>query len=310
MKLVEVESNHSISWRFSASSAQQKTTMSYGGSCFRSYINRFISADSIVPNPTHPQNYNRYSYVLNNPLRYKDATGHCGADISEDLTNQCETLRGSLHQQYGVNIDGVWTLAEMLVLQLGLHDLELGMGGIEYFLAAFSGTALARERVWQSPDQWDATTNLAGRVTFYNASFSLGQDWGRWAVIHEFGHVWDLMGIGDWDTSIGSILHTGLELLTRPSNLMDLLPEDGRVSDYADLSRSEDFAESWASYFFQGSWENMAQVPERVNRVPADESRDMFIGLQVSLWQQRVNQFNFALAHPILQALSNTPSFP
>jgi hypothetical protein len=40
------------------------------------YINRFLSADTIVPNPTNPQSLNRYSYVTNNPLRYTDPTGH------------------------------------------------------------------------------------------------------------------------------------------------------------------------------------------------------------------------------------------
>ena len=40
------------------------------------YINRFLSADTIVPNPTNPQHLNRYSYVTNNPLRYTDPTGH------------------------------------------------------------------------------------------------------------------------------------------------------------------------------------------------------------------------------------------
>jgi hypothetical protein len=44
------------------------------------YINRFVSADTIVPGYTNPQSLNRYSYVLNNPLRYTDPTGHraCG----------------------------------------------------------------------------------------------------------------------------------------------------------------------------------------------------------------------------------------
>lgn len=40
------------------------------------YLNRFISADTIVPDPTNPQSYNRYSYVLNNPINFADPTGH------------------------------------------------------------------------------------------------------------------------------------------------------------------------------------------------------------------------------------------
>ncbi len=37
---------------------------------YNPYINRFVSADSIVPDPTNPQQYNRYSYVLNNPMTH------------------------------------------------------------------------------------------------------------------------------------------------------------------------------------------------------------------------------------------------
>lgn len=41
--------------------------------------------DTVVPNVTNPQSLNRYSYVLNNPSRYTDPTGHrvddgCGGD--------------------------------------------------------------------------------------------------------------------------------------------------------------------------------------------------------------------------------------
>ncbi|PKO20281.1 MAG: hypothetical protein CVU38_20960, partial [Chloroflexi bacterium HGW-Chloroflexi-1] len=39
-------------------------------------LGRFIQADSIVPQPGNPQALNRYSYVLGNPLRYTDPTGH------------------------------------------------------------------------------------------------------------------------------------------------------------------------------------------------------------------------------------------
>lgn len=39
-------------------------------------MGRFLSADSLVQFATNLQSYNRYSYVLNNPLRYTDPTGH------------------------------------------------------------------------------------------------------------------------------------------------------------------------------------------------------------------------------------------
>jgi RHS repeat-associated protein len=36
------------------------------------YLNRFISPDTIIPNPTQSQSWNRYLYVGNNPINYTD----------------------------------------------------------------------------------------------------------------------------------------------------------------------------------------------------------------------------------------------
>lgn len=38
-------------------------------------IARFLSPDDFIQNPSNRQTHNRYSYCLNNPLRYRDATG-------------------------------------------------------------------------------------------------------------------------------------------------------------------------------------------------------------------------------------------
>ena len=38
-------------------------------------LGRFLSPDSYVRDPDNPQNFNRYSYCLNNPLRYTDEDG-------------------------------------------------------------------------------------------------------------------------------------------------------------------------------------------------------------------------------------------
>jgi hypothetical protein len=45
------------------------------------YINRFLQPDTLIPYPLNPQSFNRYSYVINNPIRYSDPSGHmltCG----------------------------------------------------------------------------------------------------------------------------------------------------------------------------------------------------------------------------------------
>jgi RHS repeat-associated protein len=39
-------------------------------------IGRFISADTIAPDFYRPQTLNRYSYCLNNPLKYTEPSGH------------------------------------------------------------------------------------------------------------------------------------------------------------------------------------------------------------------------------------------
>ena len=39
-------------------------------------IGRFISADSVIPDLGQPMDYNRYSYVRNNPVLYSDPSGH------------------------------------------------------------------------------------------------------------------------------------------------------------------------------------------------------------------------------------------
>ncbi|WP_378181977.1 FG-GAP-like repeat-containing protein [Aquimarina sp. SS2-1] len=43
-------------------------------------MQRFLSPDNFIQNPYNTQNYNRYSYVLNNPLMYTDPTGQMYED--------------------------------------------------------------------------------------------------------------------------------------------------------------------------------------------------------------------------------------
>jgi len=57
----------------------------YNARYYDSALGRFIQADTIVPSPANPQSLNRYAYVLNNPLRYTDPTGHMTDEELEDV---------------------------------------------------------------------------------------------------------------------------------------------------------------------------------------------------------------------------------
>jgi len=48
----------------------------YNARWYDAQLGRFVSADTIVPDPGDPQALNRLAYALNNPLRFVDPTGH------------------------------------------------------------------------------------------------------------------------------------------------------------------------------------------------------------------------------------------
>jgi RHS repeat-associated protein len=81
----------------------------YGARWFDTSLGRFLSPDSIVPDPYNPFDLDRYAYVRNNPLRYKDPTGHMCSD-PEDPTPTCEAGGGSnklVRVNYGKDKDNL-----------------------------------------------------------------------------------------------------------------------------------------------------------------------------------------------------------
>jgi len=52
----------------------------YGARYYDPKLGRFLSADPVGAYKSNPQSRNRYSYTLNNPLRYIDTTGHNALD--------------------------------------------------------------------------------------------------------------------------------------------------------------------------------------------------------------------------------------
>jgi RHS repeat-associated protein len=57
--------------------------LDYGARWYSSALGRFTQPDSIVPDLTDTQAWNRFAYVQNNPIRYNDPTGHILGDPND-----------------------------------------------------------------------------------------------------------------------------------------------------------------------------------------------------------------------------------
>ena len=51
------------------------------GRLYDAKLHRFLQPDNYVQDPSNTQNYNRYGYVLNNPLKYTDPSGETGIEV-------------------------------------------------------------------------------------------------------------------------------------------------------------------------------------------------------------------------------------
>ncbi|MBA5248481.1 MAG: RHS repeat-associated core domain-containing protein [Gammaproteobacteria bacterium] len=63
------------------------------GRVYNPSIGRFLSADPYIQDPYNTQSYNRYSYVLNNPLKYTDPSGYWGWNPFKVITKAWKTVK-------------------------------------------------------------------------------------------------------------------------------------------------------------------------------------------------------------------------
>ena len=74
----------------------------YNARYYDPVIGKFISADTLVPDPVNPQQYNRYTYSLNSPLVLIDPSGHCAqyAGVNDAELSACLEAWNSLGNSY------------------------------------------------------------------------------------------------------------------------------------------------------------------------------------------------------------------
>lgn len=104
-------------------------------------IGRFISADTIVPNPTIPQSFNRFAYTRNNPVKYIDETGHEESvyNPNELVGDDGEVIKGSMLDELDQTIESLQAIDD--ILHYGPQVLAALAGVITAYLQQ-TGTSL------------------------------------------------------------------------------------------------------------------------------------------------------------------------
>jgi RHS repeat-associated protein len=63
--------------------------MDYRARFYSPALMRFLQPDSIVPDQSNPQSWNRYSYVTNRPVNFNDPTGHIKCEFDAEGNDFC-----------------------------------------------------------------------------------------------------------------------------------------------------------------------------------------------------------------------------
>jgi len=114
-------------------------------------LGRWLSADTIVPDPANPQSLNRYAYVYNNPCKYTDPSGH----------DACAFL-GALHWTLGAICSGsvkvIGTHAAfygkgpdrrgLRTVERNKQAIEAGVGEIEGAELIYTAAGIAVQNQW------------------------------------------------------------------------------------------------------------------------------------------------------------------
>jgi RHS repeat-associated protein len=133
------------------------------------YINRWLSADTLVPDPANPQGFNRFAYGYNNPLRFVDPTGMFTEEELVELGvytwEEIEALRGT--DWYSLLMDPDAQIGASIYFGNGLADYTGPMGMGTFYLSEgklFVGGDVALwnqdmggyegQKVWASAQQW------------------------------------------------------------------------------------------------------------------------------------------------------------
>ena len=99
-------------------------------------LHRFLMPDNYVQDPSNTQNYNRYGYVLNNPLKYNDRSGELGflaigiAVFVSAVSQVYSAMLGVPHFEWGGFFGNIGMSIFSAVVTAGIGDIALTINNV------------------------------------------------------------------------------------------------------------------------------------------------------------------------------------
>ena len=155
---------------------------------------RFLSPDNYIQAPDNPQNYNRYSYCLNNPLKYTDPDGEFWHIVIGAAVGGIINLASNWN-----SCDGFWEYAAAFGVGAGSGALTAATGG--------ASTGLAIGAVALGGAATSATNNLIAQT---DNNFSGPIDWGQ---VGRFGIIGAVAGTASYGASSWAISNLNSPIL-------------------------------------------------------------------------------------------------
>ena len=125
------------------------------GRVYDPLVGRFMSGDPLVQEPTNGQNYNRYSYVLNNPTNLTDPTGFTYQELMEF---KFAKLIGQLQKAYDALTGNE------------KERVETGPQGAKLAALKASGAIKSSDGTTQTSAKQQAANSAAGTVNLANSA--------------------------------------------------------------------------------------------------------------------------------------------
>ncbi len=255
--------------------------MFYNARWFDPVLGRFSSADTIVPGTGNPAAWDRYAGMLNNPLRYRDPSGHnvCLEDgycfngkysVENHLKKYGITLRGIWKDEYkwavffavsavGEMIDGIMRRNSPMMEFKRLYSyVEMEMGGCPECQGAGAYTHSAHHiEFYKENPFWRVTIGSDGK---YQRSPDLALLLNRNEVVHELGHAFAKLFSGPNSPSSKSfpdskyLTNEGFkEGSSYAGDLWRQHPDQGLGVEDDSIRHHEAFADMFLGYTF-GQW--------------------------------------------------------